>query len=489
MVQRHGRTNHGFCGRTRREFLWQTGGGFASVALGVLLGEDGFLNSQAVAADGVTPYRNPMLPQAPHFEAKAKSVIFLYMYGGPSHVDTFDYKPALQGMDGKTVQVKTKGRGGEKNEGRIVEPRWAFHRYGESGHTVSTLFPHLSTCVDDLAFVKSMVADSPLHGSAMLQMNTGSILSGSPCLGSWTSYGLGTENQNLPGFVVMLDPRGGPISGAKNWTSGYMPATYQATVMRPTGAPILNLARPSGVTRKMQRQMLDAIREYNEAHQVERPTNSDLAARIASYELAFRMQSAAPEATDIAKESEATKEEYGLGGEQTYAFGRQCLLARRFAEAGVRFIQVSLKGWDHHGKIAEGLEEQCATSDKPIAALLTDLKVRGLLHDTLVLWGGEFGRTPHTQQNNGLGEAPGREHNPHGFTMWMAGGGVRGGITHGVTDDFGYHAVDGKVHINDLHATMLHLLGLDHERLTFQHHGRPFRLTDVAGVVVKEILA
>src|SRR5580698_5342549 len=287
-----------FCGRTRREFLWEAGGGFTSLALTGLLASDGFLNRQSVAADGKTPYKNPLAPKQPQFAAKAKSVIFLFMYGGPSHVDTFDYKPKLYKLDGKTIAVKTKGRGGEKNEGRVIGPKWNFKQYGRSGQWVSELFPHLSTCVDNIAFIKSMQADSPIHGSAMLQMNSGKILSGSPAIGSWVNYGLGSQNQNLPGFVVMLDPTGGPISGAKNWTSGYMPASYQGTILRSTGQPILDLQRPAGITEPMQRRMLDTLNAYNRDHQLPRAVNSNLAARIASYELAYRMQSSADEAVD-----------------------------------------------------------------------------------------------------------------------------------------------------------------------------------------------
>src|SRR5438132_3930850 len=265
-----------FCGRTRREFLWEAGAGFTAVALSALLGEDGFLGSQVMAADGKSRFVNPLAPKIPHFAAKAKSVIFLYMYGGPSQIDTFDYKPAMKGMDGKTVQVKTFGRGGHKNQGRIVEPRWAFKPYGKCGKWVSDLFPHLATCVDDIAFLHAMTADSPIHGSAMLQMNTGKILSGSPCLGAWANYGLGSENENLPGFVVMLDPTGGPISGAKNWSSGYMPASYQATLLRSAGQPVLDLARPDAVPEDAQRRLLDTLNAYNSEHLTRRADNSNL---------------------------------------------------------------------------------------------------------------------------------------------------------------------------------------------------------------------
>src|SRR5438105_6867794 len=296
--QTHGETQgtRNFCGRTRREFLWEAGGGFTGLALTGLLSADGFFGGAARAAGGKTA--NPLAPKAPHFPAKAKSVVFLFMYGGPSHVDTFDYKPKLYPLDGKTVAVKTFGRGGKRNEGRVVGPKWSFRRYGACGKYVSDLFPHLARCVDDIAFIHSMTADSPIHGSAMLQMNTGKILSGSPCLGTWLNYGLGSVNENLPGFVVMLDPSGGPISGAKNWSGGYMPATYQGTILRSAGAPVLDLGRPAGLSESAQRRLLNTLGEYNAAHEVSRVDNSNLAARIASYELAYKMQSSAPRATD-----------------------------------------------------------------------------------------------------------------------------------------------------------------------------------------------
>ncbi|HAB13144.1 MAG TPA: DUF1501 domain-containing protein, partial [Planctomycetaceae bacterium] len=328
-----------FCGRTRREFLWETGAGFTGLALSGLLDAD-FLSRQAVAADGQRKFVNPLAPKDPHFDPKATSVIFLYMYGGPSHIDTFEYKPKMKGMDGKTVDVKTFGRGGRKSRGRIVETRWNFKQHGKCGQWVSDLFPHFATCVDDVAFIHSMTADSPIHGSAMLMMNSGKIVSGSPCLGSWANYGLGTQNENLPGFVVMLDPRGGPISGAKNWSAGYMPASFQATIMRSQGNAILNLKRPGDLSDSMQRRLLDTLRAYNNEHQVRRVDNSDLAARIASYELAYKMQSSAPEATDLTQETKETQEAYGLDRKESSYFGRQCLLARRLVERGVRFIQV-----------------------------------------------------------------------------------------------------------------------------------------------------
>ena len=487
--QRRGRN---FCGRTRREFLWQAGAGFAGTALAALLGDDGFLARQSVAADGVTAWTNPLAARRPHFPAKAKSVIFLYMYGGPSHIDTFDYKPAMKGMDNKTVDIKTFGRGGHKNKGRIVETPWEFAQHGQCGKWVSTLFPHLATCVDDITFVHSMTADSPIHGSAMLMMNSGKILSGSPCLGSWVNYGLGTANENLPGLVVMLDPRGGPISGAKNWSSGYMPATYQATVMRSQGVPILDLNAPPGVSREMQREMLDTIRGLNEEHRQHHADNSNLSARIASYELAYKMQAAAPEAVDLGQESTQTLSLYGVDKKQTEVFGRQCLLARRLVERGVRFVQLYSGGnhndanWDAHGDLKANHDLHARETDEPIAGLLKDLRQRGLLDETLVVWGGEFGRQPTAEYEKGTG----RDHNAYGFTMWMAGGGIKGGASYGKTDELGSAAVENRLQVKQLHATILHQLGLDPNRLSYFYNGLDQKLVGVEGAApIMEIIA
>ncbi|MDE0817229.1 MAG: DUF1501 domain-containing protein, partial [Pirellulaceae bacterium] len=424
--------------------------------------------------------------------AKAKSVIFLYMYGGPSHIDTFDYKPSMKGMDNKTIDVKTFGRGGHKTQGRIVEPRWDFKQHGECGKWVSSLFPHTAEMVDDIAFLHSMTADSPIHGSAMLMMNSGRILSGSPCLGSWVTYGLGSENQNLPGFVVMLDPRGGPISGAKNWSCGYMPASYQATIMRSQGTPILNLEPPTGMSSEVQQKILQTIKTYNEEHQKQRAANSQLAARIANYELAFRMQTAAPEATDIEKETEATHNLYGLNDPRTKPFGRQCLLARRLVERGVRFIQIYSGGnhndanWDAHGDLKTNHDLHAGETDKPIAGLLKDLKQRDMLKDTLIVWGGEFGRQPTAEYAKGTG----RDHNSYGFTMWMAGGGIKGGVSVGTTDELGSRAVEDRFHVRDFHATILNQLGFDPNRLAYFFDGLDQRLVGVEHVApIKQIIA
>jgi hypothetical protein len=483
--------SNNFCGRTRRQFLWQMGAGFMATALAGMLEEE-FFAKQAFAADGETEWKNPLAPKKPHFTPKAKAVIFLYMYGGPSHIDTFDYKPGMVGMDGKTVEVKTFGRGGHKNVGRIVEPKWKFKQYGQCGKWISDLFPHVGSCADDIAFLHSMTADSPIHGSAMLQMNTGKILSGSPCLGSWVNYGLGTENENLPGFVVMLDPRGGPISGPKNWTSGYMPAYYQATTIAATDTPILDLKRPEGVSPEMQRRMLDALRDYNEAHALLRGDNSNLAARIAAYELAYKMQATAPEATNLKDEPEYIQEMYGLNTPLTAPFGRQCLMARRLVERGVRFVQIYSGGshndanWDAHGDLEHNHNLHAGETDKPIAALIKDLKQRGMLDSTLIVWGGEFGRQPTAEYEKGTG----RDHNAYGFTMWMAGGGIKGGVSVGQTDELGSRAVEKPFHVKHLHATMLQCLGMEPNRLTYFYAGLDQKLVGVEGAEpISEVLS
>ena len=475
--------NGSFCRRTRREFIWEAGGSFTSLALSGLLTADGFFNSQVVAADGATPFENPLAPKQPPSAPRVKNVIFLFMYGGPSHVDTFDYKPKMYALDGKTIQVKTKGRGGTKTQGRVVGPKWKFRQYGQCGKWVSDLFPHLATCVDDIAFVHSMTADSPIHGSAMLMMNSGRLQSGSPCLGSWVNYGLGTVNQNLPGFVVMLDPTGGPISGAKNWSSGFMPASYQATILRSEGDPILDLGLPPDMTPTTQRELLDMLGKFNADHLALRPDNSNLAARIASYELAYRMQEHAPEAVDLNQETEHTQKLYGLDNERTENFGKRCLLARRLVERGVRFVQIYSGGshndhnWDAHGDLEKNHNYHAGNTDKPIAGLLKDLKQRGLLEETLVIWGGEFGRQPTAEYAKGTG----RDHNSYGFTMWMAGGGIKRGVSIGTTDEIGSRAVEDPFHVRRLHATILHQMGIDPNRLTYFYGGLDHKLVGPAG--------
>ncbi|MEC9094141.1 MAG: DUF1501 domain-containing protein [Planctomycetota bacterium] len=470
-----------FCGRTRREFLWQTGGGFTGTALAGLLGND-FYARQTVAADAETDWKNPLAPKNPHFKAKAKNVIFLFMYGGPSHIDTFDYKPGMIGRDNQTIKVKTFGRGGHRNQGRIVEPRWKFKQHGECGKWVSSLFPNVAKHVDDIGFIHSMTADSPIHGSAMLQMNSGDIISGSPCLGSWVNYGLGTVNQNLPGFVVMLDKRGGPISGPKNWSAGYMPASYQATMLRSKGTPILDL-EPRGIQKNTQRKLLDAIQKYNNEHLAERGNNSDLAARIASYELAYKMHATAPEAVDLSQETAATKKMYGLEHPQAEYFGKQCLLARRMVERGVRFVQIYSGGnhndanWDAHGDLKHNHDLHALETDQPIAALIKDLKERGMFDETLIVWGGEFGRQPTAEYAKGTG----RDHNAYGFTMWMAGGGIQGGVSIGKTDELGSAAIEDRFHVRRIHATILHQMGMDANKLSYFFGGLDRKLVGVEG--------
>lgn len=479
-----------FCGRTRREFLWQSGAGFGAAALSSMLAGDQFFANQATA--GEQAFRNPLAAKPPHFAPKAKSVIFLFMYGGPSHIDTYDYKPNMIGMDGKSVDVKTFGRGGHRKSGRIVEPRWKFKQHGECGKWVSSLFPHTAKHVDDIAFLHSMTADSPIHGSAMLMMNSGKILSGSPAMGSWINYGLGSVNENLPGYVVMLDPSGGPISGAKNWSSGYMPASYQGTVFRSEGAPILDLAPPSDLPEGVQRRLIDSIQNANRDHLTGRGGNDDLGSRIASYELAYDMQTTAPEAVDLSDESAETLAMYGVNQERTGDFGRRCLLARRLVERGVRFIQLYSGGahnddnWDAHGDLEKNHNHHAYNTDQPIAALLADLKRTGLLDETLVVWGGEFGRQPTAEYAKGSG----RDHNAYGFTMWMAGGGIKGGTSFGTTDELGAAAVENPIHVKNLHATILHQMGLDPNHLSYFYGGLNQKLVGVEEVEpIHEIIA
>jgi hypothetical protein len=478
------------CGQTRREFVWQMGGGFAGVALSSLLSGDGF-RPRTAAANPATP-DSPLAPRKPHFAAKAKSCIFLMMNGAPSQVDTFDYKPELKKYAGKSLAADKKFiNSGGRQVGFLTPEFRPFRRGGESGLLISDYFPKLREHADKLAVINSCHADSHAHGSALVQMNTGNTFIGRPSLGSWAVYGLGSENQSLPGYVVMLDKRGGPISGQPNWSNGFMPSSFQGTLFRPAGNPILDLAGPPHLDRTAQRQQLDLLAQLNDEHLQARPGGTELASRIASYELAFRMQAEAPEAVDLSRESQQTLNDYGVGKQPTDEFGRNCLIARRLVERGVRFVQLYSGGghleetWDAHESVEKNHGRHAAEVDQPIATLLADLQARGLLESTLIVWGGEFGRMPFSE---GPG-APGRNHNPYGFTMWMAGGGVRGGMTYGKTDEFGFEAVENKVHVHDLHATVLHLMGLDHELLTYFHQGRDESLTDVHGRVVKEIIA
>jgi hypothetical protein len=468
---------------TRRQMLRRFANGFGMLGLAGLLADD-FL-SRALAASAAA---NPLALRPPRFPAKARRVIFLFMSGGPSHVDLFDPKPRLARDHGKPLPFE-KPKLERTKTGNLLQSPWKFGRHGQSGLEVSELFPHLATCVDDLCVIRSLVADNINHNGACLQMNTGEQAFSRPSLGSWLLYGLGSENQDLPGFIVISPSQ--PAQGAPLWSSSFLPAAYQGTLVSDLKAPIANLGN-ARVSRQQQRAQLDVLQELNRLHAAQREEDSRLSARIESFELAFRMQAQAPEAFDIVNESPATKKLYGLDDPVTEIFGKQCLMARRLVERGVRLVQVyhtqtskrsSCQLWDQHGSLKVELPNNCAATDKPIAGLLKDLKARGLLADTLVIWGGEFGRTPTAEGTDG------REHHPFGFTMWLAGGGVKGGLTHGATDEFGWHAIADKVHVHDLHATILHLLGLDHERLTYRYSGRDFRLTDVHGRVVHEILA
>jgi hypothetical protein len=457
---------------TRRQMLGTFANGF------------GMLGLAALAQDE----QNPLAVRAPMFAAKAKRVIFLFMSGGPSHVDTFDPKPRLAADNGKPLPfeqpklVRTK-------TGNLLRSPFGFKKYGQAGIDVSDLFPNLAGCVDDLCIIRSMVADNINHNGACLQMNTGEQAFSRPSLGSWLVYGLGSENQNLPGFVVISPAQ--PAQGAPLWSSSFLPAAYQGTLVQDLKNPVANLDNPR-FTKPRQREQLDALRELNALHREGREDDSRLSARIESFELAYRMQMEAPEAFDIANESPETKKLYGIGAGATDIFGKQCLMARRLVERGVRMVQVyhtvtekrsSCQLWDQHGGLKTELPANCAATDRPMAGLIRDLKARGLLEDTLVVWGGEFGRTPTAENQDG------REHHPFGFTMWMAGGGVKGGLAYGATDEFGWHAVENKVHVHDLHATILHLMGINHEKLTYRYSGRDYRLTDVHGRVVRDILA
>ncbi|MEZ6107159.1 MAG: DUF1501 domain-containing protein [Pirellulaceae bacterium] len=461
---------------SRRHWLRQSACGFAALALHGLLADD------LVAAPS-----GPLAPRPPHFPASAKRVVFLFMHGGVSHVDSFDPKPKLAEMNGQPLPF-AKPQFEFAPTGNLLASPWNFQRYGESGIEVSDLFPHIGGCIDDIAVIRSMNGgDQVSHGPALLNINTGSGVFARPCLGAWTLYGLGSENQNLPGFLSLSPSL--YHGGAQNYGSAFLPATFQGTRLGDGGTPFkearLSSLEPSG-SADLQRLQLDLLKRRNERYSADVGEDTALEARIESFEMAFRMQAEAPEVMDLARESAATQASYGLGEGRTDEFGRQCLLARRCLEAGVRFVQVNFSYprnyWDAHGDLRNNHTNNAAAVDRPIAALLQDLKARGMLHDTLVVFATEFGRTPAAQG------ADGRDHHPHAFSVWMAGGGIRGGVTHGQTDEFGYYVVDNKVTIPDFHATILHTLGLDHERLTFRHAGRDYRLTDVHGNVVREIL-
>ena len=435
----------------------------------------GYLAFSALAARAAVANDKPLSPKQPHFTPRAKRVIFLCMSGGPSHVDTFDYKPRLITDDGKP---------GSRPGSVWLAPKAEFKQRGKSGLWISDFFPNVAAHADDLALLRSMQTDVPAHPQAFLRMHTGSSQFVRPSLGAWATYGLGTENENLPGFITIAPPNN--VGGAQNFGSSFLPAIYQGTRIGSGNrfgqqALVKNLQPPG--TPQAQRLELDLIQSLNREAQQRDPQNAALEGVIESYELAFKMQSQMPAVLDIAKESDATKKLYGVGDRDTDDFGRKCLMARRFIEAGVRFVEVGSGNWDHHFNLSSALARNCSSVDKPIAGLLTDLKQRGLLKDTLVIWGGEFGRTPYAQGGDG------RDHNNKGFTLWMAGGGTKGGTSYGATDDHGAEAVQDKVSIHDLHATILHQLGLNHEKLTFRYAGRDFRLTDVHGRVVREILA
>ena len=483
----------------RRKFLQTTGAGFATLAMQYLLGRDGLLGAPpdvlaSLKGQGSNPVLradlNPLAARKPHFAPKAKAVIFLFCYGGPSQVDLFDPKPALVKWHGKPIPVFEKDAAFfSDTKNTAFKSPYRFGKFGEAGIDISEKFPELALCADDLCVIRSMHSESNNHAPALFQMNTGFLLPGRPSFGSWVTYGLGAETDRLPAFVVMWDHRGGPIGGAPNWSSGFLPPAYQGTPFRSSGDPIVDLKPPTDITPEQERARLKLLAKMNEDHLREHAGEEELTARIASYELAFRMQMSAPQVVDISDETLETHKLYGLDRKKTEYFGRQCLLARRLVERGVRFVQLYSGGstqqlcWDAHLGLKDNHDEHCAETDRPIYGLLTDLKRRGLLDSTLVIWGGEFGRLPTNQGTIG------RDHGPKGFTMWLAGGGVKGGMIHGATDEFGYAAVEKPVSIPDLHATCLHLLGLDHKELTFQHGGRDMRLTDTSGEVIRDILA
>ena len=465
------RLRHHWNVASRREFFTRAGSGLAGLALADLLA--------ASPAD-------PLAAKTPHHPARAKSVIFLFMEGGPSQVDTFDPKPLLTKLHGQplppSIRKPSQTSRGTADNTLMASPR-TWKQYGQSGAWVSDWYKHVGEHVDDLAIIRSCWADGINHVGSVCQMNTGSVLAGRPSLGAWSTYGLGTANKNLPSFVVLTDDQD-PLGGSNNWNSGFLPALYQGTQFRRGDTPILDLKPPAGISDKQQRNELGLLRKLNEMWSENKQDDTELDARIRSYELAYQMQSAGAEAVDLTKESEATRKLYGMDEAATSVFGTNCLLARRLVERGVRFVELycgSGSGWDAHNNIEANHSKWCRASDKPIAGLLADLKSRGMLQDTLLVWGGEFGRTPFNESSDG------RDHNPWGFTMWMAGGGVKGGQYVGSTDEIGLRAADRPVHVHDIHATMLWLMGLDHLRLTFQHHGRAERPTVSAGEVVKEI--
>jgi hypothetical protein len=475
---------------SRRDLFRRAGHGAGLLALAGLLDDQRLLMPQAMAA----PSGDPLAPRPPQLKTRAKSVIWLFMNGGPSQVDTWDYKPELTRRHGQELPGFDKKTGFFTDSvGPLMKSPFAWAQHGQSGTWASDLFPHLSRHVDKMAFLHSCHTESNNHSPALFMINTGSTRMGFPCVGSWMTYGLGSESRDLPSFVVMSDPldRGLPKGQASNWGAGFLPSVYQGTWLRPKGDPIDNLNRAIGMNAEAQRAQLDLLRSLNQHHLAQAGSESELGARIESFELAYRMQTAAPDAFGIEREPEHLKHLYGLDQSHCRHFAAQCLMARRMVERGVRFVQIysggmdNQRSWDGHEDIVGNHRGFARETDQPIAGLLADLEQRGLLDETLVIWGGEFGRLPVSQK----GGNPGRDHNPHAFTYWMAGGGVRGGVHHGATDPFGHKAEVDKVSVNDLHATILHLMGLDHERLTFFNNGRNFRLTDVAGEVVRSVVA
>lgn len=482
---------------TRRQLLTQAGCGFGLLGLQALLHDESVLNSASAAALGDRAIA-PLAARRTHFPPKAKRVIWIFANGGPSQVDTWDYKPALEKWHGKSLtefdEAFTNTTGFFKNAvGSLMKSPFRFTPRGECGKMISSIFPYLGQHVDKMAFVHSCYSESNNHSTALFKMNCGLPRMGYPCVGSWVTYGLGSSSQNLPGFVVMSDPkgRGLPKGHASNWSAGFLPGVYQATHLKPQGEPIENLSRPEPLTDQLQRNQLDFLRQTNEFHRESLAAEAELDARIQSFELAYRMQSAAPEAMRLDEEPKHIRELYGLLDKKCEHFGKQCLVARRLVERGVRFVQIysggteNQRSWDGHNDIHGNHTQFAGETDRPVAGLLSDLQQRGMLSDTLVVWAGEFGRLPIAQK----GAKPGRDHNPHCLSTWMAGGGIRGGISYGESDELGYKAAVDRVHVNDLHATILHLLGMDHLRLTYRHNGRDFRLTDVAGEVLQKIIA
>jgi hypothetical protein len=474
------------CRVARREFLWQTGGAFASLGLVDLLGGQGFFGAAAkaeerTAREGRNATEGVPYKVGPHVGGKAKHCVFLFMNGAPSQVDTFDPKPELAKYDGQPYAGKQKFGSNNRPVGYLMKSPFRFDRHGQSGLEISELFPHTAKHADDLCVLRAMQTDTAAHSSGCLQLNTGSPLTGKPSVGSWLSYGLGSLNENLPSYVVMTDPRGGPIGGAPNWGAGYMPARYQGTLFRSGESPLLDLETPAGVQPRTQRAALDLLNELNQKHAASRAAESELNARILAYELAFRMQTAATDVVDLSKEDAATLEMYGLNDPVTADFGRKCLITRRLIESGVRFVQLYSGGghieatWDGHNDCITNHKTHAAETDRPIGALMADLKRRGLWDETLLVWGGEFGRTPTSE---GVGK-PGRDHNWLGFSMWLAGAGVRGGQAVGATDDLGFEGVADRYHVSDLHATILQLMGFDYRRLSYFYNGLDQRLTGI----------